>query len=63
MNALISNAKNVVFDVGQVLLRFMPQEFLPQMGYEAEAETDYEIYPENGKKGLFCELWIPVKKK
>ena len=39
------------------------QEFLPQMGYEAESETDYEIYPENGKKGLFCELWIPVKKK
>lgn len=39
------------------------QEFLPQMGYEAEVETDYEIYPENGKKGLFCELWIPVKKK
>ena len=31
VNALISNAKNVVFDVGQVLLRFMPQEFLPQM--------------------------------
>ena len=39
------------------------KEFLPQMGYEAEAETDYEIYFEGGRKGLFCELWIPVKKK
>ena len=39
------------------------KEFLPQMGYEAEAETDYEIYFESGRKGLFCELWIPVKKK
>ena len=39
------------------------KEFLPQMGYEAESETDFEIYPQNGKAGLFCELWIPIKKK
>ena len=39
------------------------QEFLPRMGYEAEAETDYEIYPDHGREGLFCELWIPVRKK
>lgn len=39
------------------------QEFLPQMGYEAEEATDYEIYFEKGREGLFCELWIPVKKK
>lgn len=39
------------------------QEFLPQMGYEAEPETDYEIYPEHGREGLFCELWIPIRKK
>lgn len=39
------------------------QEFLPQMGYEAEGETDYEIYPDQGREGLFCQLWIPVKKK
>lgn len=39
------------------------KEFLPQMGYEAEEETDYEIYFERGRKGLFCELWIPVRKK
>ena len=39
------------------------KEFLPQMGYEAEAETDYEIYLDKGRDGLFCELWIPIKKK
>ncbi len=39
------------------------KEFLPQMGYEAESETDYEIYFEKGREGLFCELWIPVRKK
>lgn len=39
------------------------KEFLPQMGYEAESETDYEIYFENKKDGVFCELWIPVRKK
>ena len=39
------------------------KEFLPQMGYEAEEATDYEIYFEKGRKGLFCELWIPVKRK
>ena len=36
--------------------------FLPQMGYEVCSTTDYEIYYQNGKPGLFCELWIPVKK-
>jgi len=39
------------------------KEFLPQMGYEAESETDYEIYFEKGREGLMCELWIPVRKK
>ena len=39
------------------------QEFLPQMGYEAADETDYEIYSETPASGLFCELWIPVHKK
>lgn len=39
------------------------KEFLPQMGYEAEVETDYEIYFEKGRSGLFCELWIPIRKK
>ena len=39
------------------------KEFLPQMGYDASEETDYEIYFEKGRSGVFCELWIPVKKK
>lgn len=39
------------------------KEFLPQMGYEASKSTDYEIYYQNSKEGLFCELWIPIKIK
>ncbi len=39
------------------------QEFLPQAGYEASEKTDYEVYPEQSRPGLFCELWIPVRKK
>ena len=39
------------------------KEFLPQMGYEATEATDYELYFENGKPGLFCELWVPIQKK
>lgn len=39
------------------------KEFLPQMGYESEEETDYELYFDNGREGLFCELWIPIRKK
>ena len=53
----------VVFDCnGDTWAKFY-KEFLPQMGYEAEAETDYEIYFEKGRSGLFCELWIPIRKK
>jgi AraC family transcriptional regulator len=60
----------VVFDcigedgdcIGETWEKFY-KEFLPQMGYEAESETDYEIYFEKGRKGLMCELWIPVRKK
>ena len=39
------------------------KEFLPQMGYKMQSETDYEIYFEKKKSGVFCELWIPVIKK
>ena len=41
------------------------KEFLPQTGFEAAEETDYELYfdGETGRPGLFCELWIPIKKK
>lgn len=60
----------VVFDcigedgdcIGETWEKFY-KEFLPQMGYEAESATDYEIYFENGRKGLMCELWIPIRKK
>ena len=38
------------------------KEFIPQTGYTQTDDTDYEIYLENGEEGLFCELWIPVKK-
>lgn len=39
------------------------KEFLPQSPYKQTELTDFEIYLENGEKDLFCELWIPVKKK
>lgn len=48
--------------IGQTWERFY-KEFLPQMGYEAEEETDYELYFDKGKPGVFCELWIPVRKR
>lgn len=38
------------------------KEFLPQTGYTQAEAADYELYPEQGEKGVFCELWIPVKK-
>lgn len=38
------------------------KEFVPQTGYMQTDDTDYEIYFENAESGLFCELWIPVKK-
>ena len=48
----------VVFDcigedgdcIGETWEKFY-KEFLPQMGYEAESETDYEIYFEKGDFG------------
>lgn len=47
--------------ISQMWSRFY-QEFLPQSVYEQTEKTDYEIYFEKGESGLFCELWIPVKK-
>lgn len=38
------------------------KEFTPQTGYVQTDDTDYEIYFENGESGVFCELWVPVKK-
>ncbi|MBQ2957286.1 MAG: AraC family transcriptional regulator [Clostridia bacterium] len=38
------------------------REFLPQTGYRQTELTDFEVYPEPGEKGLFCELWIPIER-
>ncbi len=38
------------------------KEFIPQTGYMQTDNTDYEIYFEKGESGVFCELWVPVKK-
>lgn len=38
------------------------KEFIPQTGYIQTDDTDYEIYFEKGESGLFCELWVPVKR-
>ena len=38
------------------------KEFLPQMGYEASEQTDYELYFDGTHPDVFCELWIPIKK-
>lgn len=47
--------------ISQAWSRFY-REFLPQSGYTQTELTDYEIYFEQGEKGLFCELWIPVER-
>ena len=38
------------------------KEFSPQTGYSQTDDTDFEIYFENGESGLFCELWVPIRK-
>ena len=47
--------------LGETWSKFF-KEFSPQTGYTQTDDTDYEIYFEKGESGLFCELWIPVKK-
>lgn len=47
--------------IGETWSKFY-KEFLPQTGYVQTDDTDFEIYFENGEKGLFCELWVPVRK-
>ena len=59
----------VVFDcigndgdcIGETWKQFF-NEFLPQTGYDVAEATDYELYPDK-KSNVFCELWIPIKKK
>ena len=38
------------------------KEFLPQSGYKSCIESDYEVYFDERKYDVFCELWIPIKK-
>lgn len=38
-------------------------EFSPESGYWHTGDTDFELYPEPQEEELFCELWIPIKKK
>ena len=47
--------------LGETWSKFF-NEFVPQTGYMQTDDTDYEIYFDNGESGLFCELWVPVKK-
>ena len=47
--------------IGEAWSKFF-KEFVPQTGYVQTDDTDYEIYFENGESGLFCELWIPVRR-
>lgn len=39
------------------------KEFLPGSDYHMLDDTDFELYPEQKDKDLFCEVWIPVEKK
>jgi AraC family transcriptional regulator len=39
------------------------KEFLPNAPYDMLEDVDFEYYPEDGKKGVFCEVWIPVVAK
>lgn len=48
--------------IGEAWDRFF-KEFVPQTGYQPTDGTDYELYLDQGKEGLFCELWIPVCKE
>lgn len=48
--------------IGETWGKFF-KEFSPQTGWTQTDDTDYEIYFDHGEDGLFCELWIPVKKR
>lgn len=39
------------------------KEFLPNAPYDMLEDVDFEYYPENSAKGVFCEVWIPVVAK
>lgn len=48
--------------IGEAWDRFF-KEFCPGTGYVQTDAADYEVYFEKGELGLFCELWVPVKKE
>lgn len=39
------------------------REFLPQSGYEMLDRADLEVYGDGLGEGVFCEIWIPVRKR
>lgn len=47
--------------IGEAWDRFF-KEFCPQTGYTQTDQPDFELYYEQGEPGVFCELWVPVRK-
>lgn len=47
--------------IGEAWDRFF-KEFCPQTGYSQTDQADFELYYEQGEPGVFCELWVPVKR-
>lgn len=47
--------------IGEAWDRFF-KEFCPQTGYTQTGQPDFELYYEQGEPGVFCELWVPVRK-
>jgi len=39
------------------------QEAIGYMEEHLLEETDYELYYDGARPDVFCELWIPIKKK
>ena len=50
---------NVIGETWEKIFR----EFLPQSGYEMLDRADLEVYGDTLGEGVFCEIWIPVRKK
>lgn len=39
------------------------KEFLPSSEYSMLDDTDFELYSDDFESEVFCEIWIPIKKK
>lgn len=52
----IGNDANCIGDTWDKIFK----EFLPNAPYDMLDDVDFERYPENSSKGVFCEIWIPV---